>query len=223
MRIISTYKDYYDGVVGTVGIDNSIVFNRVELEETFNKNIYTPARIYRSGRYGDNKDESYQFFFIGFCGKIYPVLQVNKYNSLTLISTEYIYDVETIKQHFLDCYNQRDKYTRSLHTWDKYISQLNDAYLLSLFQEKKLINFVIKSNVRYYSYENVTAELKGNVCLKDYSFFKLVDAFTAFNEISIFVGEQLNTEVDSTNMTDKQMVVSKGFDPVYGFRKRKNG
>ena len=79
-------------------------------------------------------------------------------------------------------------------------------YLLSLFQEKKLINFVIKSNVRYSSFENVTAELKGNVCLKDYSFFKLVDAFTAFNEISIFVGEQLNTEVDSTNMTDKQMI-----------------
>ncbi len=50
MFIISKKKDYYDGVVGTVGIDKTLVYNRetVEIEENKFPNILKKMPYYGS-------------------------------------------------------------------------------------------------------------------------------------------------------------------------------
>ena len=57
-------------------------------------------------------------------------------------------------------------------------------------------------------------------CLADFNFQRVVDPYTAFQEISMFVGGVLaDTRDPPSPMTDKEKVVSHGLDPVYGFRK----
>lgn len=228
MKIISKYKDYYDSIVNTVGIDNAIVFKRDQLDEkeiTLD-NLYTPLKIDDSNKTPQNNNESisYHFKLLGYCGSIYPCLQIKKsyyesYNN----TEEFIYDVDIIKETYFKLYNQKDKYIAFNHNWNNYISQTNNKKLLSIFLDKKVISFVIFKHglTGWYRDSKTVCCISYNPILKNYHFFKVKDAFTAFNEISIFVAEQLNTEISEFNMTDKQLVVSKGFDPIYGFRKRK--
>ena len=87
MLILSKYKDYYDGVAGSTGIDKTIVYNR-ELIEVEEKKIIYPfknADFWRKtkdnpfinlnnfhfNKESKKKYEHYSYFIIGFCGKIY--------------------------------------------------------------------------------------------------------------------------------------------------------
>jgi len=225
MKIISKYKDYYDSIVNSVGIDSKIIFERNETNgEIILNNLYTPLNIDESNKKINNETITYHFKFVGYCGIIYPVLQIKKSYYQSYNNTEeFIYDVEKIKEIYLFLYNQKDKYIASQHNWDKYISQINNKDLLKIFIDKKVISFIIyKQGLTSWTIGSKTlCSIKYNNILKEIEFFKCKDAFTAFNEISIFVAEQLNTEISEFNMSDKQLVISKGFDPVYGFRKRK--
>lgn len=231
MKIISKFKDYYDGIVNSVGIDSNIIFERYETHEKefIIKYLYTPTYEDKSNYYNNKTNWErmfYSFSLVGFCGKIYPVLQINTYYTTygpNKDTVEYIYDIEKIKQTYLNCFDQKNTYTAHNHNWDKFISQTNNKQLLNIFLDKKVISFHIHKtgNLSWVEGAYTIGSVTYNNILKDIHFFKLVDAFTAFNEISIFVAEQLNTEINEFNMSDKQMVVSKGFDPVYGFRKRK--
>ena len=228
MKIISKYKDYYDSIVNTVGIDNAIIFERHQSEENeiILDDLYTPLKIDDSNKTSQNNHEtiSYHFKLLGYCGSIYPCLQINKsyYHSYNN-TQEFIYDIDIIKEIYFKLFNQKDKYIAYHHNWNNYISQLSNKKLLNLFLDKKIIAFVIyKQGLTNWSSGSKTiCCISYNPILKDYHFFKVKDAFTAFNEISIFVAEQLNTEISDFKMSDKQLVVSKGFDPIYGFRKRK--
>ena len=87
MYIISKQKDYYDGVVGTYGIDKTIVYERhiVELENTkdYPKEItnlynYDDTAFYYSRDLSSFhlKKEQKRYagscaFLVGFCGKMY--------------------------------------------------------------------------------------------------------------------------------------------------------
>ena len=88
MYIISKYKDYYDGVAGTMGIDKTIVYDRqiIDVEEKDMPEFLKPKRYYSYFREREN-NPFYQlgnsrikrkywkkyphdsYFIIGFCGK----------------------------------------------------------------------------------------------------------------------------------------------------------
>ena len=90
MYIISKYKDYYDGVAGTMGIDKTIVYDRqiIDVEEKDMPEFLKPKRYYSYFREREN-NPFYQlgnsrikrkywkkyphdsYFIIGFCGKLY--------------------------------------------------------------------------------------------------------------------------------------------------------
>lgn len=60
-----------------------------------------------------------------------------------------------------------------------------------------------------------------NPCLKELEFYKVKDAFTCFQEIQQYIsGVLTNTEVNQSSMTDKEKIISYGFDMKYGFRTR---
>ena len=54
MYIIAKNKDYYDGVVGSVGMDKTIVYERVIDEITDNAKI---PKQFKHGRYNKSKEQ----------------------------------------------------------------------------------------------------------------------------------------------------------------------
>ena len=53
----------------------------------------------------------------------------------------------------------------------------------------------------------------------------MVDTYTAFQEIQMYISGVLGTNEDGhdTNQTEKEKVRQHGFDPKYGFRTRPKG
>lgn len=87
--------------------------------------------------------------------------------------------------------------------------------------ENKLVIAVIDSADRPdYGRQNI----KLNCELKRYDFYKLFDAYTAFQELCMYVDGQLAYPGNMTiEIEDKYKIAGKGFDPVYGFRTRPKG
>ena len=62
------------------------------------------------------------------------------------------------------------------------------------------------------------AKIVYNACLKDLEFFRLFDTYTAFQEISMFLGGLAVPLKEIPHVPDKIMVGAKGFDQ-WSFRK----
>lgn len=85
---------------------------------------------------------------------------------------------------------------------------------------------LIKTHTGEYIYQDVahpkvTIEL--NACLKAVEFHRLVDPFTTFQEIQMFLGGLAAPEKSIPPVSDKDMIVAKGFDLKTSFRKDPSG
>ncbi len=227
MKIISNFKDYYDGVVNTYGIDEHVIFIR-DTKELISKDInFKKPEIYRhttQGKYSDlDHDIHYDFIYIGFCGLIYPCLKKTKIYIGKPNNVEFEYNYQNIKDKFHELYNQKTKWVVKYYNWNDYKSNLYDynQNLLKLFNEHKCSSFLIDYEYTGYDfYRKIPVTIMLEPILKQLQFFKIKSAFDAFKDVSIFVAEQLNTEIDTFVMSDKQKILSRGFDEKYGFRKR---
>ncbi len=215
MKIISQHKDYYDICMSSIGIDENIVFirnNNNIKESNLNK-----IELFKHGQsFYSKRNDTYSFDILGICGKLYPILKLRKYMSNDI---EYIYNVDEMRTYFNTRYSG---YWLKMHNFDNYIAQLTNNNLLEYFQKYKCSTFIISlEQDKTYSSNRQEINIEIEPILKNIEYYKIVDAYTIFQEISMFVSEQLNTENDNSPLTDKQKVVAKGFDPKYGFRKRK--
>lgn len=89
-----------------------------------------------------------------------------------------------------------------------------------IFLEKKIpILFGIQSTA-YSNYQGWV--LRKDIMLRDIKFWKMLSAETVFQELSMFISNMNNKEysMKELGIPDKVMVVEKGFDNTYGFRKR---
>ncbi len=228
MYIISEKKDYYDSVAYLNGeVDKSVVYKRSESElkryhETFFKN--------RSRGRGDGIDlgviEFPQFItchIIGFCGKTYVATLLIDAKEVThpykAAVTHYTYDVEEVVDYALkgleDNYRFRMNYY--LHKKESYPQQVRDFYhkwhnvdQTELFHTLQVPIFRIRG-------EKVIL----NPLLKEYEFYKLKDAYSAFQSIEGFIGGVLtNTEQEVRILDEKTAVTAHGFDKTHAFRTR---
>ena len=84
--------------------------------------------------------------------------------------------------------------------------------------ENKLVIAVIDSNLRP---DYGKQEIQLNCELKKYEFYKVFDAYSAYQELSMYVDDQLTYPGNiMIEVEDKYKITGKGFDPVYGFRTR---
>lgn len=75
----------------------------------------------------------------------------------------------------------------------------------------------------YYQDKKSNAVLIRNPCLKDLGFQRTLDPHSCFQNISQFIGGVMpGRQMPMVQLTDKDMVQKKGFDPKYGFRTRPN-
>jgi len=226
MRIISSFKDYYDK--GSVyGIDKE----RIYVRET--KDVCQMAP-------GNNGEE---FEVIGFCGKIYPI--VNYSDLLYYPAKDYVlYGNEALNYTFIetDSYNHSEckgykkikidardgkkasKYNKDFfkkYTLPRRVNAFNDLEksekLLKLFLAYKVPIFYI--GTKFTEKYGFSSKLIINPRLEDFAFYKVMNTVQAFQEIFMFIGSELAQSTQSKVPVGNDEVIgnSKGFDR-YSFR-----
>lgn len=217
MRIISKFNDYYDSVAGR-GIDPKLIYHRNTEEIEFtNDSAFVHPRLDEPNTPGYETE----ILYIGFCGKAYPCISHKKFG----YKTHYSYVFEQY-QRFLDLikhnYKQNKRYKK---LWKgisikEFLSQKPEE-VVDIFYEHKAPVFVIKAKERDrwgFSYGK-PRNLILNPRLEDYEFYRLIDPYTAFQEISMYISGVLGIDAPKTvEISDKSKIEKRGFDK-WSFRK----
>ena len=206
MRIIDKRHDYYDVGMG-LGFDDSIVYIRTE-KEIDEHPLIPHYSQWETGRW----------LYIGFCGKIYPVCRIS-YG----FQTDFCYSINDVDKFVSAYFNKFDKasyfgeknnkYNQYKYTRGNLKIQFEEhkySYYKSLFREYNTPIFaVVPFDRRIYI----------NPLLRPYHFYKVMDPYTAFQEISMYVGGVLLAPTKPIPvMSDSIKIQSRGFDK-YSFRK----
>jgi hypothetical protein len=238
MYIINTkQKDYYDGVVGTMGIDKGIVYERntVVIDGT-DKNLVFPKEYGDSGRWmhvnpfrdlsrynvkPECEFDDFTAFIVGFCGQHYVGWKFYKNsddkNNYYDFTTEITYDYNKVKERV---------------RIESYLTTLTDSLAdvlmfdpIEVFRRYHTPIFVFDEAPKPHRfnnrYEHGRAEFIINPMLKDYEFYKKFDSFAAFQEIQMFLSGVLgNKENEIIVISDKDKITQHGFNK-FSFRKDK--
>jgi hypothetical protein len=214
MLILGKNRDYYDGVVGTVGIDKTIVYNRKteefedkipdEFTSTYNLNIYS------LNERGKEKYKYFTYFVICFCGKTYIGWKLLTKNDKVKI----IYGINNIKE-FITGTN----WSRGVSFIDMYQGLLQHDFI-DIYRKYNTPIFMYDSNANSFQIQyNHIRKFIINPILKEYKFYRVLDAYTVFQEIMMFIGGVLGTnENNIIDVDDKYKISQHGFDK-WSFRK----
>jgi len=240
MRIISKFQDYYDCGLA-YGQDENIVFTRHTDKQTDwhkgssrywgggNPNLrphklqrtWVPDRMLRRHnlpkdirpeytRYGMN--QIITPMFLNFCGQRYFFYKVK-------------YETFTGKKFLRYCWTQKEA--------DKYTKVANDRYLSDQHcadddawgpKNDNDINLKYKSPIVIEVPADNCTYITVNPRLNDYGFSRVLDPYTAFQEISMYLAGPLSPWQDpdlAPEPSGAEKMSSKGMDPRYGFRHRK--
>jgi len=231
MKIISKFKDYYD--IGlSYGVDEKLRLERIRSEFPFSFCSYNPISFIHA-KDGLNCRYSFYFEYIGFCGKVYPLVHLylyerskkNKQFFYKLLEEQFFYtkdDLDTfMKQNIKDIselkktgiYNYGDSLNKCFTSF--YIHKQES--IEKVFHDKEIAYFAIKQY--YEKNERNHYLIKHNLIiypeLKTYKFVQVKKPMQAFQEISMYIG---SVEPEVTRIQDKYLAQSKGYD-CYSFRK----
>jgi len=224
MRIISKFHDYYDSVQ-SYGYDPNITYIR-NLTEINNKekeyeNIYKDfSPFFKNVGSEYNWNAEVYFDVVGmivFCGKIYPYIGMLQkdykflffYNSLELI--DYViknFVKKQLKHFFRKRLFYKTNHAESIQNFFKYKGtpiDLNFHFSVG----SPIINII--------KYKKIEI----NPVLKYIEFYKVIDTFTAYQELSMFIsGVMGGQSPPMIEIDDKTRLEKHGFDK-FSFRKEK--
>lgn len=217
MRIISNFHDYYDGVQ-SIDENRELIYNRITENYPINiaKQPYDSHRAYLSNYRTCFKNCTISSIVIGFCGGVYFCLK---------IGSCYHYGVKTVDEYYktTDKHTRRDYFNNKLYHRKGRTGQQNLHEYFYYYD-----NFVTKYNNLFDQYNcpvfvihNKPNHLIINPSLKDYEFYKIFDAYSAYQELSMYLGNLATPEKTIPEIDDKTMIEAKGFDLKYSFRKPK--
>lgn len=193
MRIISKFKDYYDGVQG-LGIDLSTVFLRETKVYNYKKPIchgLDRLRCYKSLPF------SWYTYDIVFCNKPYQIHKLIKRHDH---EEKHYFSSERDVNTFLGI-NYKDSFN---HGYNIFLNKTFDYdEPIVIFPPDQIVEKIINGN------------------LGDIHFQKIKDPYTAFQEINQFITNRANPEPFVPELTNKDKISSKGFDLKYSFRYNK--
>lgn len=198
MLICSKFHDYYDSIK-SFGIDKTVVYNRKKEEL-----IYKAGPSMYSTGYKDNRIKGTRI--IGFCGKLYPLLQTKD---------ALIYD----KKLALEFLNESTSYYwRRADTC--FEEDLKNPALLKIFVEKHTPVFIYGDCLGGNYVAGKSKELIINPKLQDWGFQSIKDPVTAFQDIFMYISGVLGVDAPPmVKISDKDMAKKKGHDGKYSFRK----
>jgi hypothetical protein len=228
MKLISKIHDYYDGVIRTTKQDESILFLREQ------RNIHINHGKFLDIEHRDDKnDYHFKLGVIGFCGMLFPFVEVEEQSRSDGMTKESVYlDKDSIIADFKGLKNVEK------HLWGG-VSSLSNRIthwltageergwgnnLYSIYRDNILKELFLKERIAYFAIRAPRGNYKGyNVevypILKDLMFFKKFDAFTAYQTIEMFLSnEMVQHDNRKVVISDKLKAESKGFDK-WSFRK----
>ena len=241
MKIRSSFKDYYDIGMG-LGFDDNLDYIRTEREVILNipgckdehpgdketrklaKALPGTSNPLDSLYYSVNS----QLRIIGFCGKFYPVVTLTKGSHITLGKPVHCYSVEDIdkyveqtlpkkeQERWLSRQSSRNAYLRMMEKYKGLES--SEAFIVN----HSPIVVMFEGRVRdVYEKPRWVSTAVWNARLKDYSFYRVMDPYLAFQAIEMFLGNLASPEKTIPPRTDKEKIESHGHDVKLSFRKGK--
>lgn len=231
MKLISNFKDYYDGILYSMTEPNNKIWIRNK-ENNYKFLSYNVNKIkHRLKIYKYNSNNLYDVYILNvivICGEIYPYISV--YNNIKSYDIQYcsrhkldnsIFDKNEINKIFSD-YFYKKNYNNIYDIVINYIKPIflkTKEYELSMGNLPVIIDYLLVKNIDYNKNDGVYYKLNKN--LLNIKFNKFMDDYTLFKQLEIYINEQLNTEIYQDNMTDDEKIQSHGFDKIISFRKRK--
>lgn len=240
MRIISPFRDYYDSVQRT-GQDLTMVYVRNPVEVHYNgdnQEIYPfPALTNNYRIVGNDSRVDIKNYMVGFCGIIYPVLYVY-HGSQDTDPHAYCYNVKDFDDFVtknceeveIEHYHIKKK-DRWKFKIVKFPFNLRREAVVEFFNklDKQKDKFkhlfekyqcpVFLGNCNPPWHHKAQALVTYNGSLRDVEFFRIMEPYTAFQEISMWIGNQAEPRKKIPEITDETMLQIKGFDAKTSFRK----
>lgn len=238
MKIISKFKDFYDAISHQY-LDKGIVFLRTcRIMQVPKKDL---PKLETFEIKDPTKEITYYFSLeiVGFCGKFYPVVVVT--TSSEEIKFEVFrkdlkgfYDIDDLTEYvikngipigvkskygFYRWSSLYFRYGETLEGMDRFFKSTKDfGKLEDIFRTHNAPSFVLRETPRPRKEQLIL-----NPMLKNYSFVKVKDPFSAHQELYQYVGGFLNQPVrEMIQISDKDKIHKHGFDK-WSFRKPPKG
>ena len=235
MRVASKFSDYYDSGMA-MGQDQSLIYNRYHIVEKLDPYPFSMINTY--GLY----PLSIVPYTIGFCGKLYRLLELNNSNSGSQkeirSARKIAYSLEDVDNYILQNYPKEYERYSSSRVWtrtarfldykrgmfENYFNALrqnvyssptkehNKEWVSSLFKHSSPI-FLAETDPR-----KETGKITYNAELKPFEFYRVFDSYTAYQEVAMWLSNQAVPIKPIPKISDKIMIEIKGFDK-FSFRK----
>lgn len=208
MRIISDKKDYYD-CIQAHGQDRTLVYLRKPEEVYLERGEWPFPSLYTPWWFSDTDITQH---IIGFCGKIYPMLEICGAIRKKCFT---IAEIDAFVEKYATR-SQKDGYRNKGHWWryggkrrSDFVKFFEDCKkkkesYSEMFLEKHCPVFVATSSAK-------NIKIVYNALLSEYEFFRVFDPYTAFQEIAMFMGSMAMPEKDMPVIPDELKIHSRGF------------
>lgn len=230
MRIIGKTRDYYDSV-RAFGIDPNCVYIRKREEYDieninfdFNKLFYTkeigPNKCFPYNTFIDryNNDFFHKLYIIGFCGRLYPCFKLTyeySHNYKSKIYTSYVYNISDIKNFLITHKLKRNiEIFENKGRWSEFTEDnINNIFNYLKEKEKECDELFHLERIPTFVLDVNNKNLVWNEILADYQFYRVVDTFTAFQELAGYISGVLGGQSPKmVDISNDDMIHKKGFD-----------
>lgn len=183
---------------------------------------------------------SIQFSYIYFCGKIIPYIQIKD----SYRASECFYNTDSCIRAFEKKSPKLLEQTLEAHkrfffSEDRKFSNAPFKEKIKMFFEQEVANkncheihlinknpvFIVDKSepneTKKYTSESEKGDILVNGRLGDFNFSKILDPYLCFQEIEMYLGNNLVTVDQREEFNDKTKIVSHGFDLKASFRKEK--
>lgn len=241
MLIVSKFRDYYDKIGASFGVDKTIVFNRrsyLSEKIKFTK-PYGWSNFYTKTKPKENEKFLISLLVVGFCGKTYVGIAHRvsttvpaPYGQTTIHNDKFYWGKENIIK-YLDRPLNKDE-INYLNTFDesknhiKIFTTLNApifTYVDSISNGRGDAGFAkeffdLVEDTKNERGKELTRELVVNNNLSKLNFQSVVYPVIAFQEIQMFISGVLGVgEKPMIEIANNDKIVSQGFDLKTSFRK----
>lgn len=235
MRLISKFHDYYDAAQGQ-GVDLTRVFLRqtVEVTGASRNEAQVPAQaraFFEMARGATSSERRYNiahkdevletvnFGLVFFAGRLYPFGTVTIRERHTYgLHTQFYYSLESL-EHAIERFDVdlRGKKTKRRFPWSPFAAR-NVEPFFALQGSEALRAKATETGLSIASYTRSFDQLQVNPRLSDFQFFKALDAWQAYQELAMYVGNLAAPERIPVSISDKDRIYQHGFDKM-SFRK----
>lgn len=241
MRIISPFKDYYDGVQRQ-GYDAQHPYVRkTEIIEIKGHKETLPFGAYVNGYRGWHREKfqinSTSVIIVAgkpFLRKEMEYVRLDIFNN-AIRTTEAYFSADSLEKKIRECVPEYDLRKKTRYTQEYHLSE--DVKELRNFPQPKHFTEATNLCLNYKAPiieirhddpktgYNPRLDVRGYVILNPQlnmrGFAHAMDPFTIYQELAMYISGVLGAPANPTvDITEKTMVKKKGFDPKYGFRKR---